>query len=331
MGNTKSQENQAASNELSHPTRDSYESAAEKYSAKAENSRKKKKITKIGGGVTSGVLMGAGMAAGGTAGTIAVSGTIASVLVGIPTLGVGLLVGLAATAATAGVAAGTVGIVGAAATHFIAKHYEDDESTFREIQEDLLTNYASTRHDVVANESIADRNSISLVELESDSDSDSDSASIAELPQAPPMNKATAERPQAPPMIKATAELPQAPPMNKATAEPPQVAQNQPTCICLDVSSTPTLKDVFQLVVVRVAAKWEAVAICLGIDACVIRNISRNHPSDCERACTDMLDRWLSRNNHTGDQERTWSTLLTALKNANANFVCLAQDLQRVH
>ena len=54
--------------------------------------------------------MGTGLAAGGTAGTIAVAGTIASVAVGIPTLGVGLLVGLGAIAATAGVAAGSLGL-----------------------------------------------------------------------------------------------------------------------------------------------------------------------------------------------------------------------------
>ena len=244
MGNTKSHdESQAASNESCQSTCDSCESAAEKYGVKAENSGKKKKRTKIGGGVTSGVLMGAGVAAGGTAGTIAVGGTIASVAVGIPTLGVGLLVGLSVTAAAAGVAAGFAGITGAAATHIIAKHYEDNETTFKEAQEDLLKKCASTRHYDVAND------------------------------------------------------------------------------------STPTLQDLFQLVVANVAAKWKSVAICLGMKACIIDIISKNYPNDCEGACVDMLKRWLAIENHTGEMKRTWSTLLTALK--EAGFVHLVQDLQR--
>ena len=248
MGNNKSHESQAASNESSQPMSDSCESAAEKYGVMAEISRKKKTRTKIGGGITSGVLMGTGVAAGGTAGTIAVAGTIASVAVGIPTLGVGLLVGLGLTAATAGVAAGAAGIAGAAATHLIAKHYEDDETKSREAQEDIRMICGSTRHANVANES----------ELE---------------------------------------------PMNSIG------------------SSTPTLKDVFQLVVAPVAAKWKSVAICLGMEACIIDIISKNYPNDCEGACVDMLKRWLN------GEERTWSTLLTALK--KAGFARLVQDLRR--
>ena len=144
---------------------------------------------------------------------------------------------------------------------------------------------------------------------------------------------ATAELPQAPPINiyiyvnMATAELSQAPPMNKDTAELFQVAQDQPTRNCLDVSSTPTLKDVFQLVVAHVAAEWESLAICLGMKACIIDIISRNYSSDCERACNNMLQRWLAIDNHTGEKERTWSTLLTALK--EAGFVYLVQDLRK--
>ena len=218
MGNNKSHESQAASNKSNQSTSDSCESAAKKYGVMAEISGKKKTQAKIGGGVASGVLMGTGVAAGSTAGAIAVAGTIASIAVGIPTLGVGLIVGLAATAGTAGVAAGAVGIAGAVTTHFIAKHYEDDETTFREVQEDFLTNCANTRPDDVADESDDDdddgiiplvpMSSIILVFHDVSDSLEYDSGNI--LIQDDPMQ---------PQSLAPTAELPQAPPMNKATAE----------------------------------------------------------------------------------------------------------------
>ena len=111
-------------------------------------------------------------------------------------------------------------------------------------------------------------------------------------------------------------------PMPTATTEPPQVAQVQSTHSLLDVLSTPILEDVFWLVGTRVAAKWKSVAICLGIEACVIDIISTNCPKDCEEACIDMLQRWLAINNHTGEKERTWSTLLTALERPARGRTC---------
>lgn len=84
----------------------------------------------------------------------------------------------------------------------------------------------------------------------------------------------------------------------------------------LDISSKPTLEYIDSLVVTHMAAKWEYVAIYLGVDSCVNESIARNHHTNCERACHDMLERWLARGHHTGEQERTWCTLLTALSKA---------------
>ena len=95
----------------------------------------------------------------------------------------------------------------------------------------------------------------------------------------------------------------------------------------LDVSSKPTLKDIDKLVVTEVAANWQYVALYLGVDNCVNEAISKNHPTHCERACHDMLSRWLNGEHHTGQLERTWSTLLTAL--GQAGYVDLEQSLQQ--
>ena len=96
----------------------------------------------------------------------------------------------------------------------------------------------------------------------------------------------------------------------------------------LDVSSTPDMRDVKELVVTPVAANWQSVALRLGVEGCV-SEIMKNHPSDCEGACQDMLNCWLKGDCHTGEGVRTWSTLLTAL--SRAGFVELEKRLLSEH
>ena len=95
----------------------------------------------------------------------------------------------------------------------------------------------------------------------------------------------------------------------------------------LDTSSTPDIRDVDELVVTEVAADWEKLALKLGVKVCVSNIILKNHPSDCEGACRDMLDRWLRGDRHTGEEKRTWSTLLTAL--GRAGFKELERRLRK--
>ena len=97
----------------------------------------------------------------------------------------------------------------------------------------------------------------------------------------------------------------------------------------LDISSTPDMRDVDELVVTAVAANWQRVALRLGVEGCVSEVVLRNHPNDCEGACRDMLNRWLRGERHTGEEKRTWSTLLTAL--SRADFVELERRLRKEH
>ena len=97
----------------------------------------------------------------------------------------------------------------------------------------------------------------------------------------------------------------------------------------LDISSTPDMRDVDELVVTRVAVNWERLALRLGVEGCVSEVVFKNHPNDYEGACREMLDRWLRGDRHTGKEERTWSTLLTALD--RAGFVDLEKSLRREH
>ena len=97
----------------------------------------------------------------------------------------------------------------------------------------------------------------------------------------------------------------------------------------LEISSTPDMRDVDELVVTGVAAKWERLALRLGVEGCVIEVVSTNYSNNCEKACRDMLDRWLRGDQHTRKEERTWSTLLTAL--GRAGFAELEMSLRREH
>ena len=97
----------------------------------------------------------------------------------------------------------------------------------------------------------------------------------------------------------------------------------------LNVSSKPSLRNVDKLVVTAVAASWQRLALRLGVEGCVIEIISKNHPNDCESACRDMIDRWLRGEQYTGEEERSWSTLLAAL--VRAGYAELSRKLQREH
>ena len=99
----------------------------------------------------------------------------------------------------------------------------------------------------------------------------------------------------------------------------------------LDISSTPDMKDVDELMVTAIATKcnWPRLALTLGVKGSVFEIIFKHHPNDCEGACRDMFGRWLRREQHTGEEERTWSTILRALR--RAGFEELVRDLQREH
>lgn len=334
MGGTESRKSQATFDSNQACCR-SCESA-ETYSVRAAKSQKKKKTTKIAGGVASAAALGAGALAGGTAVTIASVGTIVSVTVGIPTLGVGLLVGFAATAGTAAVAAGMVGVGGALATHYVAKHYKEDEATFREAQGDFRNKCAHMTHEDVAYNEINMEDFVALPDIFPDTEwSDAVSVTTAKPPQILPTSTPNCKprHPLPTPTAKPRQPLPTPTAELRETLPTPTARQHQHQQLLmhtlLDVSSRPRLNDVFQQVVTPVAAKWESVAISLGIETCMIDIISKNHPKDCQQACLDMLKRWLSKEHYTGEEERTWSTLLSALEAADCAE--LRQRLQREH
>ena len=89
------------------------------------------------------------------------------------------------------------------------------------------------------------------------------------------------------------------------------------------------MRDVDELLVTAVAPNWQRMPLRLGVEGRVSQVVFDSHPNDREGACRDMFDRWLRGEQHTGEEERTWSTLLTAL--TRAGYDTLALDLQREH
>lgn len=76
------------------------------------------------------------------------------------------------------------------------------------------------------------------------------------------------------------------------------------------------------------AAKWEELAIALGLDAPTIERIRRDHSSDCREACYEMLTKWLKMD-HSGEIKPVcWTTLIESLN--DAEFSSLAKVLKEI-
>ena len=68
------------------------------------------------------------------------------------------------------------------------------------------------------------------------------------------------------------------------------------------------------LVVPTVAAKWKQFGIFLGVENVVVDKVKLNYPTDCERACEEMLKLWLTKDTGTGDRPQTWATVIDAME-----------------
>ena len=81
-----------------------------------------------------------------------------------------------------------------------------------------------------------------------------------------------------------------------------------------DVDSKPTLRDLERLVVRRAASKWELLARSLGVKESLISIVKRDYCYSCEGACREVLSRWLNGDCGTGDERRSWQSVMTALE-----------------
>lgn len=107
-----------------------------------------------------------------------------------------------------------------------------------------------------------------------------------------------------------------------AQSEPtaPQDGQSHPdgkdTSTHFSIDSTPSFQAIRKFIVRQVASDWSLVAIYLGLESSVIRMTRTDHPQQCEDACADIFERWLSWETDTGERERTWRTVLSVVEEA---------------
>ena len=94
----------------------------------------------------------------------------------------------------------------------------------------------------------------------------------------------------------------------------------------INIDSQPTLEDINKFIVCEVAADWKQVATFLGVDYSVIRIADTDHPQQCEHACTDIFERWLSWKPGSGRKKRTWRAVLSAVE--EAGHKAFSQQLQ---
>ena len=76
----------------------------------------------------------------------------------------------------------------------------------------------------------------------------------------------------------------------------------------------PTLDELNQLVVWRVAAQWYEVGVFLEVGAAVMNTIRTDNLHNVRQACRDMFHEWLSGGPGTGEQPRVWQSVLEAVR-----------------
>ena len=81
------------------------------------------------------------------------------------------------------------------------------------------------------------------------------------------------------------------------------------------------LKDLVRCAVPRVAPKWDEVGLQLDIQPYVLRNIEADG-GDVVTRCKNMFSKWLIGEAGTGDLQRTWESVLEAVREAVGSEVC---------
>ena len=108
---------------------------SEETQKKADEAGSKKTASQVTGGLVAGGAMAAGV---GTGATVAATGIGLSLAAGIPTLGIGTIIGLIITGVAAPVVGLGTGTAAAVGTHFVAKHYKEKKLAFLHLRECIM-------------------------------------------------------------------------------------------------------------------------------------------------------------------------------------------------
>ena len=79
--------------------------------------------------------------------------------------------------------------------------------------------------------------------------------------------------------------------------------------ILLLVTSTPTLKDLYQHITPQYAADWNVIGTLLGLPSGELKAIEAGYPTNVKWCCNQMLEKWLEI-----DPTASWGKLFTVIE-----------------
>ena len=80
-------------------------------------------------------------------------------------------------------------------------------------------------------------------------------------------------------------------------------------------------------VATKVPDKWLEIGIQLGLEAAKIRAIASQHQGESAKIFMDIFDHW---ERQSGDQPKTWSTVIAVLKAPSVDESTLAHDIELI-
>ena len=84
-------------------------------------------------------------------------------------------------------------------------------------------------------------------------------------------------------------------------------------CLVCSVGAEPSLFDLLRHVVPAIAAQWKMVGRDLGVERKVLNTVQHTERS-AEGCAMELLAQWLHRAPGTGDQPRTWHSILGTIE-----------------
>ena len=93
----------------------------------------------------------------------------------------------------------------------------------------------------------------------------------------------------------------------------------------LDLNSKPAAKDFMNRVAVHIPHKWMEIGIQLNIPQSHLETFNQRYQGKSTKIFAEMFNYW---ENQSGDEPKTWYTIIDALKTPSVGEHTLASDLE---
>ena len=95
----------------------------------------------------------------------------------------------------------------------------------------------------------------------------------------------------------------------------------------MDLSSKPKISDLMNEVAAKIPHKWMEIGFQLGLSLAKIEAIKYQHHRESTKIFIDIFDHW---EKQPGDEPKTWSTVIEALKTPLVAEETLAHELEEM-